>query len=158
MAVLGLICIPTTGLNLGFLCLLHWQACCLPLVPPGNLPLPTSYQILLLLFIWLLELDLQGPCWRGRVFKLRLRVCFKPRLREVKALAQSHTVSTEPSRGGPFLRTWCLSIRGSANHRSCSAEVFTSGKKCTYNGPKEFKPMLLKGQLYKISFISEHIK
>ena len=44
--------------------------------------------------------DLQGPCWRGRVFKLRLRVCFKPRLREVKALAQSHTVSTEPSRGG----------------------------------------------------------
>ena len=44
--------------------------------------------------------NLQRPCWRGRVLKLSLRVCFKPRLREVKALAQSHTVSTQPSRAG----------------------------------------------------------
>ena len=27
---------PTQGLNLHLLCLLHWQACSLPLAPPGK--------------------------------------------------------------------------------------------------------------------------
>ena len=27
---------PDSGLNPGLLCLLHWQAGCLPLVPPGK--------------------------------------------------------------------------------------------------------------------------
>ena len=31
---------PTQGSNLGLLCLLHWQVCSLPLVPPGK-PLNT---------------------------------------------------------------------------------------------------------------------
>ena len=35
---------PIQGLNLGLSCLLHWQACSLPLVPPGDCPKPSISQ------------------------------------------------------------------------------------------------------------------
>ena len=39
----------TQGSNLHLLCLLHWQVCSLPLVPPGKHILSVSYNLLYLL-------------------------------------------------------------------------------------------------------------
>ena len=54
---------PTQGLNLGLLCLLHWQVGSLPLAPPGKSSVSSMYYHISPLEIWLICISISNE-WK----------------------------------------------------------------------------------------------